>query len=293
MHRLKTSTRSDARRIVCGLLLVVWIVSPLAAAAASASPHPAELSDAERVAMMRDRAAQADRSERRDRSEPASKGDILEAAEKPETGTAEESAKTLPPNESLLLGGQDADASNGLGFFGNRSEDGQAASGNDGWLMNTLMALGVVIALVFLIRFFLRKGGVVSTAAPQGGVVEVLSRTTVAPRSHVVLMRVGQRILVVSDSTAGMRTLASVAEPEEVAELLGAVTAAQASSVSQSFNGVMKKLSGQWSADDRDDVEGVSIDDAMDDGVGMDRARGALSSVRSRLNMLAKAGGGT
>jgi len=63
----------------------------------------------------------------------------------------------------------------------------------------------------------------VTSSAPQGGIVEVLSRTTVAPRSHVVLMRVGTRILVVSDSPAGMRTLASVEDAEEVAELLGAI----------------------------------------------------------------------
>lgn len=156
----------------------------------------------------------------------------------------------------------------------------------DGWLLSTLAALGVVLALVFGIRWVLRRGGVVSTATPQGGIVEVLSRTTVAPRSHVVLMRVGTRVLVVSDSPAGMRTLASVQDAEEVAELLGAVDAAKPTSMSQSFGSVMKKLSGQWSGEE----ETLEVDELGKEVSGQG-ASGAISSLRGRLAALTDAGG--
>lgn len=192
----------------------------------------------------------------------------------------------LPANELLPLGAGDAS------MF-----DGQAAapsegSINDGWLLSTLAALGVVLAIVFGIRWVLKRGGVVSTATPQGGIVEVLSRTTVAPRSHVVLMRVGTRILVVSDSTAGMRTLASVQDAEEVAELLGAVESARSSSMTQNFGSVMKKLSGQWSGEDEvlDDASELPRSEAAGSSA-VDQAAGALSQVRGRLAAFSDAGG--
>ena len=193
------------RRALLGSLLVcVWV---LACSPALAQDAPA--SDAQRIEAIRDRADQSRAAER------AGVAASPEGAAEPE-----EADQPLPPNESLPLGASEGD------LFGTGST-GQGATGSlgDGWLLSTLAALGVVLVIVFGIRWLLRRGGVVSTSVPQGSVVEVLSRTTVAPRSHVVLMRVGQRILVVSDSPAGMRTLASVHDAEEVADVAGAAEA--------------------------------------------------------------------
>ena len=89
--------------------------------------------------------------------------------------------------------------------------DGEVGSAGDkapllgrNWMMNTLAALGVVIGLIFLLRWIAKRSGMgggvrVSASSP---IVEVLSRTTVAPRSHIVLLRVGSRILVVNDGAA-------------------------------------------------------------------------------------------
>ncbi|MEM9347901.1 MAG: flagellar biosynthetic protein FliO [Planctomycetota bacterium] len=190
----------------------------------------------------------------------------------------------LPPNESLPLGAGEGDL-----FTGN---DEQVTTGSlgDGWFLSTLAALGVVLAIVFTIRWLLKRGGVVSPSVSQGSVVEVLSRTTIAPRSHVVLMRVGQRILVVCDSPAGMRTLASVHEAEEVAELLGAIDASKPASISYSFGSVMKKLSGQWSGEDDGYVDEPGAESGKPKSA-VDQAEGALSQVRGRLAALSETGG--
>lgn len=206
-------------------------------------------------------------------------------------GEEAEAEKEVTGNEALPLG----TSSGGL-FNSSASEESGGGGMGDSWLLSTLAALGVVLAIVFGIRWVLRRGGVVSLAAPQGAVVEVLSRTTVAPRSHVILMRVGQRILIVSDSSAGMRTLASVDDPAEFAELLGAVDAAKPTSMSKSFSGVMKKLGGQWSSEDQADLEAdtgdsPSMPGVEADGVGMDRTRNALANVRGRLAALSGVGG--
>lgn len=190
----------------------------------------------------------------------------------------------MPANESLPLGAGEGD------LFGSGADQSETGSLGDGWLLSTLAALGVVLAIVFGIRWVLRRGGVVSPSVSSGLVVEVLSRTTVAPRSHVVLMRVGQRILVVSDSSAGMRTLASVHDAEEVAELLGAIDSAKPASVTQNFGSVMKKLSGQWSGEEAD-FEEAPVSEAEAVETAVDSAEGALSRVRGRLAALSDSGG--
>ncbi|MEM9414075.1 MAG: flagellar biosynthetic protein FliO [Planctomycetota bacterium] len=187
---------------------------------------------------------------------------------------------TVHPEDLLPLGPSE----NADGDGADAPQDGMGS----GWLMNTLGALGLVIALIFVVRWVAKRwgvgGGVRVTSSP---IVEVLSRTTVAPRNHVVLLRVGSRILVVNDGASGMRTLATVDDPDEVAGLLQSVQAAADSSMSNSFGKVMSKLSSQWSS--ADDAEELGGDDSE---VVVDRARGALAGLRDRLNLSADTRGG-
>ncbi len=211
----------------------------------------------------------------------AQQGDDTVAAG-PNTPTLDEAVdelSTVPaadnPQERLPLGpmaGNEADTI---------PRNSEAPAG--GWVMNTLAALGVVIGLVFAVRWAARKwGGLRGTGVRVNAspIVEVLSRTSVAPRNHVVLLRVGSRILVVNDGTAGMRTLATVEDPDEVAGLLQSVEAAREASLSNSFSRAMSKLSNQWSAAERD--EEIGGDDAE---TGVDQVRGALSGLRDRLRL--------
>ncbi|MEO0476829.1 MAG: flagellar biosynthetic protein FliO [Planctomycetota bacterium] len=232
-------------------------------------------SDIDRIELARD---QADAGAVQPK--PVSEGSV-EVAEPAEAASISEVPAS--PNESLPLGAGEGD------LFNSPGTAAESGSLGDGWLLSTLAALGVVIALVFAIRWLLRRGGVVSTASPQSGVVEVLSRTTVAPRSHVVLMRVGMRVLVVSDSPSGMRTLASVDDAEEVAGLLGAIESAKPTSVGQSFGSVMKKLSGQWSAEDEAPLDAVEPSESQPADLA-DQAQGALARVRGQLAAFSETG---
>ena len=210
--------------------------------------------------------------------------DAPAAANPPTLDEAADELPTVPaavnPQEQLPLGPQSSDEANVIP----RTSD--APTG--GWVMNTLAALGVVIGLVFAARWAARKwgglrgGGVRVNASP---IVEVLSRTSVAPRNHVVLLRVGSRILVVNDGTAGMRTLATVEDPDEVAGLLQSVETARETSLSNSFGRAMSKLSNQWSAVDRDDDLGGD-----DSESGIDQVRGTLTGLRDRLRLTTPAG---
>ncbi|MCC6681711.1 MAG: flagellar biosynthetic protein FliO [Phycisphaeraceae bacterium] len=159
------------------------------------------------------------------------------------------------------------------------ADSGVFDTGNS-WLLSTLTALGVVLGLVLLLRWlFVRYFGG-RLAVRSTPVVEVLSRSLIAPRQHVLLLRVGSRILVVSESPGGMRTLADVDDPEEVASLIGAVSSARDNSISRGFSRMLHGFHGQYE-DKQTELEGG------DDGeVAVDRARDSLDGLLSRVRLM-------
>ena len=154
-----------------------------------------------------------------------------------------------------------------------------------GWTLSTLAALGMVIGLIFAARWAYTKmgGKVVARSSP---VVEVLSRTAVAPKSHVVLLRGGTRGLVVGDGGGSLNTLASLDDPEEVASVLQSVQSQQPTSVSQGFAQLMGRFGGE--ADGRGSVKELGGDASE---IHVDRTRDALSGLSSRIRNLGGRGG--
>ncbi len=135
-------------------------------------------------------------------------------------------------------------------------------------------------------------GQVIARSSP---VVEVLSRTPVAPKNHVLLLRVGQRVLVVGDSGGGLRTLANLDDPEEVASVLQAVTAQGDASVSRSFNSLVSRFqqAPETAAADDPLAGPGAMPRFVEEGgdtqeFSLDRTRDALSGLASRLRSLSE-----
>lgn len=94
------------------------------------------------------------------------------------------------------------------------------------WLQ-LLLALALVVGLIFLARFLLRRFG--GTAKFTGGsrVVEVLARTALTPKHQVFLVRLGRRLVLVGAGPEGLAALAEVTDPDEVAKLAADVEASK------------------------------------------------------------------
>jgi flagellar biogenesis protein FliO len=153
-------------------------------------------------------------------------------------------------------------------------------SESKGYVRSTLTALGIVIGLVLLLRWGLSRFGGMRIAKPSP-VVEVLSRTTVAPRNHVLLLRVGQRVLVVGDSSAGLRTLADVDDPDEVAVLLQSVTAERGDGVTRTFQNILDHEDQQHA----DLQAGIDSDDPL-----IGQTRSSLSVLAGRFRLAGRGG---
>lgn len=154
------------------------------------------------------------------------------------------------------------------------------------WVLSTLTALGVVLLAIFACRGMMRRWFGAAAIAGATPVVQVLTRTSVAPRNHVLLLRVGGRILVVGDSAAGLRTLASIDDDQEVAELLTAISASKPTSVTGGFRQLLANFNRAYRRPQVGAEEGTD-----DKEFAVDRARDEVSSLLGKVRGITPGGG--
>lgn len=183
-------------------------------------------------------------------------------------------ASTLPARERLPLGPTNASS-------GDRED--LAADGSDrSWILQTLAALGVVIALILLLRAFLQRLGGAPAGSTNSGLVEVVARTGIGPRTQVLFLRINQRIIVVAQSSSGLQTLTELDDPEEVAWLLGRVESAKPMSISQGFRHLMHRAERDYNR-----AEMAASEDGGDEQEQyVDRTRSQLSGLLSHIRTL-------
>ncbi|MCA8986310.1 MAG: FliO/MopB family protein [Planctomycetaceae bacterium] len=72
-----------------------------------------------------------------------------------------------------------------------------------------------VIALIAITATFVRRSFPYATQSLNPQVLDILGRKSLDQRNSIVLVRVGERVLVLGSSLEGMRTLAEIVEPLE------------------------------------------------------------------------------
>lgn len=149
------------------------------------------------------------------------------------------------------------------------------------WFIKTVGALGVVLAAILLTRMILNR--VLGRTAVSGPspLLEVLARVSVARGQNILLIRTGRRVLLVGDGSSGLRTLADIQEPEEVAGLLSAAAADRPHSVSSSFSQLLSRFNGDYRDSQRRVEEGSDVAEYQ-----VDRARDQVSSLASKIRNL-------
>jgi flagellar biogenesis protein FliO len=109
-------------------------------------------------------------------------------------------------------------------------------------------ALAVVIGAFLVFAWALRRGGR-ALAGRRGGlpveVVSVLGRVPLATRQFAELLRVGNKLLLVSLTSNGPVTLTEVTDPTEVDRLVGLCQQHDPHSTSTAFEQVFRQLSGE------------------------------------------------
>lgn len=159
-------------------------------------------------------------------------------------------------------------------------------SNSGSWVLNTITALGVVISLIFAMRLVMNKLSGRAVMGGRTGIVEVLSRTSISPRNQIMLLRLGQRIIVVSEGPNGVRTLANLDDPDEVAGLLTTINSSKPGSITQSFNQLLNRADTEM-----DNPAGFTAEHGGDEDEHLvDKTRNELSSLLSRIRSMSKGG---
>jgi flagellar biogenesis protein FliO len=101
-----------------------------------------------------------------------------------------------------------------------------------------LVVLGLFLGLAWLYR---KSVGNTAGGGLPKGVLQVLGRTTLAPRQQLVLLRFGSKLVLVSQLHGETRTISEIADPLEVDQLTGLCESSRPGSVSQSFREILSQ----------------------------------------------------
>lgn len=113
--------------------------------------------------------------------------------------------------------------------------------------------------------------------APQLGgsaLIQILARTRVSPAQSVMLLRVGQRGLVLGVSGGEIRTLAQINDQQELDVLTAQSAAAATQSISQTFRDIFRRHETEFDA---------KVDAGLDEERQMEDMEHELSEIRRRI----------
>lgn len=207
------------------------------------------------------------------------------------------------------------------------ARSGQPKSSEGGWIMQTVFALGGVLALALLggvaVRMVAARHGGLRVSLGAGGrspsgIIEVIGRYPIARGSSLVLLKIDRRILLLSQTSQGrlgagaaFTTLCEIDDPEEIASILVKARDNDGDSMAERFRGILSRADRgfETEADDAPDDRRRSINAGSDRAELWNAARadiplvdltrdrspnqsgGPISSLRQRLAALRTQGG--
>jgi len=102
-----------------------------------------------------------------------------------------------------------------------------------------ITSLAVVLGLFLLGVLILRKANTRGGAMLPGEVVQTLGRAPLSGRQEMHLVRVGNKLLLLSVTATGAETLTEITEPEEIDRLAGICRQSHPDSITASFREIL------------------------------------------------------
>ena len=128
------------------------------------------------------------------------------------------------------------------------SADRPAPASASGAIGSVVGSLAVVLGLFLVVVWFSRRFSPAGSALLPKEVVELLGRTPLGSRQSMQLVRVGQKLLLVSLSPAGAETLTEITDPVEVEHLAALCRRGKPDSATASFNQILGQLATEQPA---------------------------------------------
>ena len=112
-------------------------------------------------------------------------------------------------------------------------------------LMTTGLSLGLVLTLFCAVVWLMRKSGGKANRALPGEIVEVLGVTAITPKQQMQLVRLGNKILLLSITQQGVQPIGEVTDPEEVARICAVCQSNRPNSMSNTFRQVLTQMENE------------------------------------------------
>jgi flagellar biogenesis protein FliO len=125
---------------------------------------------------------------------------------------------------------------------GGPSEPGAQGRGGPGSAVTVVGALGLVLGIFLLTAWGIRRAAPQALHPLPGEVFEVLGRAPLAGRQQAHLLRLGNKLVLVSLSPAGAETLTEITDPVEVDRVAGLCRQAQPGSATAVFRHVLDQF---------------------------------------------------
>lgn len=155
--------------------------------------------------------------------------------------------------------------------------------GFDMWKM--AISLAIVLSLIFILRwasnYLMGNRGIIR--GPE--VIQIVSRKVIAPKQQMMLVQVGRRMVLVSNSNGQMNALAQIDDPEEIAELLGRAQTERPESMTRAFGSLFKRAEEKY---DPVPDAGISPEESPREEMNMEETRSELSGLMERVKEMSK-----
>jgi len=157
-------------------------------------------------------------------------------------------------------------------------------------IWRTLGSLLVVLALIVLAAYVLRRLSLGARGGPGLAGLEVLARSPISPKQSLCLVKLGSRLLLLGLSPNHMTALHAVEEPDDVAQILGALERRKPHSISNSFTRLFQREDenyADWLGEGA--AAGPAQDPSPEDPAQQwTQARGELGSLLEKVKGLAR-----
>jgi flagellar biogenesis protein FliO len=155
-----------------------------------------------------------------------------------------------------------------------------------------VLALGAVVSLILFFKWGARRFMIGGVASGQSRAIQIISRTIVSPKQQLMLVKVGRRLVLVANTGAGMNSICEIRDEQEVAELLGQVSAEQGDSVSKAFGSLFRREEEKFTppgAEDSD--EGIRSEPTTTDSpeaAEVSATRDELSGLMEKVRLVSR-----
>jgi len=140
--------------------------------------------------------------------------------------TAKSSAATAVTNENKRIDRQARDAA-GWRFWDT---------------VPLLSVLALIAVIVLILKRFLPARGLLN----HGGLMEVIARMPLSGKQNLVLVKLGQRLLLLGVAPDRINTLCIVDDPQQTAELLGELASRRSGSMTRAFTKTFDNEAGRY-----------------------------------------------